>query len=78
MDPEEARAWVRIFRDAVIVLVGTFILVYETVADADPNLYLIGAGLAALGLPPAFRLDARERRKAKDDDDVDDRWSGLP
>jgi len=58
-------AWVRIARDSLIVLVGTFMLVYETVFAAEPNAYLIGAGLAALGLPPALRMDLRtsaERR----------------
>lgn len=59
MDPEEARAWARIFRDFTIVVVGAFMLVYETVVAAEPNAYLIGAGLAALGLPPAFRLDEK-------------------
>lgn len=52
-------AWLRIFRDSLIVSVGTFMLIYETVFAAPPNAYVIGGGLAALGLPPALRLDLR-------------------
>lgn len=63
MDLEVWRAWQRIFRDFVIVLIGAFILVFETVVAKVPNPYLIGAGLAAFGLPPAFRLD-----RGKEDD----------
>lgn len=63
MDLETLRAWQRIFRDFVIVLIGGFILVFETVVAKVPNPYLIGAGLAALGLPPALRLD-----RSKEDD----------
>jgi hypothetical protein len=67
VDPEEARAWARIFRDFTIVVVGAFMLVYETVVAAEPNAYLIGAGLAALGLPPAFRLDEHRSKRAKEE-----------
>ncbi len=55
------RAWQRIFRDLVIVGVGGFMLIYETVAAPVPNAYLIGAGLVMLGVPPALRFDERRR-----------------
>lgn len=37
-------------------------LVHETLASRPANIYIIGAGLAALGLPPAFRLDEFRRK----------------
>jgi hypothetical protein len=75
---------VRIFRDGLIVVVGTFMLVFETVFAKTPNAYVIAAGLAALGLPPALRLDLRssgERRgrgPRAPDPNEEDRWSHLP
>lgn len=56
---ERWRARQRIFRDFVIVIVGAFMLIHETVWSKSPNVYLIGAGLAALGVPPLLRLDER-------------------
>jgi len=55
--PDEFRAWVRVLRDFAIVGIGAFILVHEEVAVRTPNPYLIAAGLIALGLPPALRVD---------------------
>lgn len=60
-DLEAIRAWQRILRDLVIVVVGAFMLVYETVGAKEPNPYVIGAGLVALGVPPALRYDERRR-----------------
>lgn len=62
MEQEELRAWVRILRDLTLVVVGAFMLVFETVLAPLPNPYLIGAGLAALGLPPVIRLDELRRK----------------
>lgn len=64
-DYEAIRSWQRILRDLVIVVVGAFMLVYETVAAEVPNPYIIGAGLVTLGVPPALRYD--ERRRTGDD-----------
>lgn len=75
LDPEEARAWIRVARDALIVIVGSFLLVWQGVFVQVPNLYVIGAGLAALGLPPVLRLDEARRRDA---DDAGERWTHLP
>jgi hypothetical protein len=81
-------SWISRFRDVIIVTVGGFMLVYETVVVASPNAYIIGAGLVALGLPPALRLDLRSsaerranpRRRTNDrghrDDDPDDDLAG--
>lgn len=58
---ETARAWVRILRDVFCVAVGAFMLVWETTNVANPNPYVIGGGLTALGLPAVIRLDLRGR-----------------
>lgn len=58
--PEEYRTWIGITRDAVLVLIGAFMLIYETLFAVVPNPYIIGAGLTALGLPSALRLDLRK------------------
>jgi hypothetical protein len=72
-------AWMRIVRDTTIVVVGTFMLIFETVFVASPNAYVIGAGLVALGLPPALRLDLRSsgRRSGDQPGDRDDSYDDL-
>jgi hypothetical protein len=78
---DEWAIWRDIVRDALLFVLGGFMLVFETVFAANPNAYLIGGGLAALGLPPALRLDLRtsaaRRRQDEDapDEDEDD-YSG--
>lgn len=67
MNTELWDSYVRITRDLLIVFVGTFMLVFETVFAPNPNAYIIGAGLAALGLPPALRLDLRSANKRTSD-----------
>lgn len=57
--PAELRQGQRILRDFTILFLGAFILLWQTLFVATPNPLLIGAGLVLLGLPPAFRLDAR-------------------
>lgn len=86
LDPSAARAWLRILRDFSTIAVGTFILLWQTVFVTFPNPLLIGAGLLALGLPPALRLEdvfwnSRRSDEPKDDegkDEFEDRWSHLP
>lgn len=68
IDPKVYRAWQRIIRDLLLVSVGAFMLIYETIATSSPDPYVIAGGLAALGLPPAIRLDLRGRVE-KDDDE---------
>lgn len=51
------------FRDLMIVLVGTFMLIYDTVFASTPSPLIIGGGLTCFGLPIAFRLDVPLRRK---------------
>lgn len=68
LDPETVRSWVRIGRDTLIVVLGGFMLVWQTVFAADPNPLLVGAGLVLLGLPPALRLDEVFKPSPKDDE----------
>jgi hypothetical protein len=58
LDPKAAREWTRIARDIVILFVAAFMLIYETIVVQSPNLYVLGAGLTLLGIPPALRLDS--------------------
>jgi hypothetical protein len=59
--PELASQWQRIFRDVVAAGVGAFMLIWQTVFAMTPDPLIIGAGLVALGLPSALRLDERVR-----------------
>lgn len=62
MTPEAVKQWNAIFRDVLITLLATFMLIYETVVAREPNAYIIGAGLTLLGAPFAIRLDTWRRR----------------
>ncbi len=79
IDLDNWNAWVRIARDTLIVSVGTFMLVFETVFAPAVNPYLVGAGLAALGLPPALRLDLRtsSERKPKKPPGEGEEWTDV-
>lgn len=67
--PAEVRAWQRIFRDFVITLVATFILIHETVGDGEPNWQLIATAITLFGIPPALRLDNQRRKEGGGQDD---------
>lgn len=69
LTPSTVRVWQRIFRDFIITIVATFILVHETVTRDDPNWYLIAAALTLYGIPPALRLDDRRRSNGGGRDD---------
>jgi hypothetical protein len=59
MSPEEARAWIRVIRDAILVLAGTAmfatVLILYIVRREPPSLELIGAAGACLGLGVLLR-----------------------
>lgn len=55
-------AWLRIFRDFVVVLLACFILIYETVRVPSPSPELLAVALVLLGLPPVLRLDEKRRK----------------
>jgi hypothetical protein len=86
---DRAETWLGIIRDALIVMLATFMLIFETVFARTPNVEIIGAALALFGLPPVLRLDLRTPRRSapgiphraedeKEDDDFEDRWSHMP
>jgi len=61
VSPDEARAWIRVVRDAVIytsatVMLGTVLVLY-VIRDEDPSVTLIGASAFFFGLAPALRAD---------------------
>jgi len=71
LTPEQVRAWQEIFRDALICVVATFMLIWATVVQTSPNPYIIGAGLTLFGIPPALRLDKARRSRPNGDDPYD-------
>lgn len=64
--PEIVDSWVAIFRDITIVLLATFMLVFETVFAHEVSPYIVGAGLTLAGVPPALRADTYRRRRKAD------------
>lgn len=67
MDPAVIRQWQSIFRDTLIVVVGAFILLYETMFARIVDWHLIAAALTCFGLPPALRVDLRKRGEKEED-----------
>jgi drug/metabolite transporter (DMT)-like permease len=61
VSPEHVRAWIRVVRDAVLILAGTatftVVLALYVVRDEPPNLTLIGAASAFFGLGVVLRAD---------------------
>ena len=61
MTPERARAWIRVARDALLIIAGvaayTTVLVLYIVRREPPNLTLIGFATAAFGLGVVLRAD---------------------
>lgn len=61
MSPERARAWIRVVRDALLIVFGTAtfstVLALYIIRDEPPNLTLIGFATAAFGLGVVLRAD---------------------
>ena len=61
MSPERARAWIRVIRDALLILFGTItftvVLILYVVRREPPNLTLIGFATTAFGLGVVLRAD---------------------
>lgn len=74
---EDLSQWVTIFRDVVIVLLATFLMVFAVVKIHDPTALglVLGAGATMLGVPPFLRV--RESAKQTNDSE-EDKWSHLP
>ena len=49
----------KILRDVILVALGCFLLVYETVFAAEPRELIVGAAFGLLGIPPLARLEER-------------------
>lgn len=80
MTPEKLDPWVSIAVNLFAVLLGAFLLVYEAVVEKqNANQWLIGAGFALVGVPPARFVDRRRREKVAKmiagEEDAD-AWSG--
>lgn len=79
LDPGAVAEWQRIGRDITITVVAAFMLIFETVFRTEPNAYVLGAGLAMLGVPPALRLDqARRSRRSESSPPEQPRQSDDP
>lgn len=61
MSPDRARAWIRVARDGLLILLGTItfatVLILYVVRREPPNLTLIGFATAAFGLGVVLRAD---------------------
>lgn len=74
-DPDRVGEWFPLVRDAAILTVALFLLVYEAVFTT-PNALVIGAAGSLLVAPAALRIDER-RRRTQTEDAHEERWSHL-
>lgn len=58
LSPESVQVWIRIGLSTILFFVGVGLLIWEAAFVPTPNALIVGAGLLAVGLPPAFRIDA--------------------
>lgn len=80
MQPETLNAWIRIFRDIIIVILGTFMVFYGVTRITEPAVLTIvlGGGLTLLGVPAGIRVDALRRSRKENGNGNGERWSHLP
>ena len=50
----------KILRDVILVALGCFLLVHETVFAAEPRELIVAAAFGLLGVPVLARLERRE------------------
>ena len=50
----------KILRDVILVVLGCFLLVHETVFAAEPRELIVAAAFGLLGVPVLARLERRE------------------
>lgn len=67
-DPDVIRAWIRVGRDIAFALLGSAMLIWETVFAPAPDPMIIAAALVVLGLPPALRIDEAFQRRGGGED----------
>lgn len=66
MTPEKLDPWLSIAANALAVLLGAFLLVFEAVVEKEnANQWLIGVGFALVGVPPARFIDRRRRERVE-------------
>ena len=70
---QAVRAWQRIIRDFVLLFLGMYIVLHETMQTGEPRIALLGIALVMLGLPPVLRAYSSlngerpdERRQSRD------------
>lgn len=63
MTPEQARAWVRVVRDVVLLMAGTYLLVQEQRTPGPADSILVGAAMGLLLGPAFLRADDWLRRR---------------
>ena len=51
----------KILRDAILVALGCFLLIHETVIVSEPRELIVAAASGLLGIPPLARLEERRR-----------------
>ena len=80
MTPEKLDPWLSIFANALAVLLGAFLLVFEAVIEKEnANQWLIGVGFALVGVPPARFIDRRRRERVErilSGDETVEEWGG--
>lgn len=54
-------------RDTILVLLGVFMLLHETVSPGPPDPIIVGAAFGLFGLPVPLRLDERRKREREDE-----------
>lgn len=70
MDPEKLKEWQLIAQNAIVCLLGAFILAFEVIARDTPDPTAVGAGLTLLLAPPVRAYFAGQKRNgAKHDED---------
>lgn len=61
MSPDRARAWIRVIRDAILIVAGSAIvgvvLLLYVVRDEEPSFTLLGVAGVFFGLGAALRAD---------------------
>ncbi len=63
--PEVVGQWQRIINGLISESVGAFMLIWQTVFASQPSALLVGAGLLAIGVPPALGIDRRLQARSE-------------
>jgi hypothetical protein len=61
--PEATNAWIELLKTLVLIVVGVFIIVHETVGTDYPSALLLICAAACLGLPIAGAIQGMRNGK---------------